>query len=563
MGRELLMKLSKKLLYSVAVLTMVAGSTVEPVAQFAIGMSVVRAAEVSRERPATTTVNIYKLVGDSFSEDITNNNGIENKDGASLAGSYEKLGTNVKGLGDVQFVRYTVKDLKVSDDELKSLTTVELADKKLGTWLKDKKELTKTDSSGKVSETLESKTDVKYLYIEDLTKSPSNISKAFAVPFVLSLPQANSTGEGFLQEINIYPKNVQTNEPKVDKDVKKLSQNDAGFNMGESFDWFLKSTVPTNLEDFEKFEFTDELDACLNFEKVGTVKIGDLSLENDVDYTVATEKLPSEKIKLTVTFKKERLPEISKKIKEASITLLQDETALKQATENTNKAAFLVIPVTAKINEKAVLGKAILNDFTLEYDHTPDKVNNPRPKTPEDKPEVHTGGKKFVKKDAVTSEKTLPGAEFELLTEAGEAVTWTKEMIAANSNKEYIVGGQTVGSPIKLKSGTNGEFEIKGLAFAKDANVDGASVKYQLKETKAPEGYVKPSEVVTFNVTKDSYNKSAQEVNIADATPDTIKNNKRPSIPNTGGIGTVIFIAIDAAVMAFAAKGMKRRTKDN
>ncbi len=198
MGRELLMKLSKKLLYSVAVLTMVAGSTVEPVAQFAIGMSVVRAAEVSRERPATTTVNIYKLVGDSFSEDITNNNGIENKDGASLAGSYEKLGTNVKGLGDVQFVRYTVKDLKVSDDELKSLTTVELADKKLGTWLKDKKELTKTDSSGKVSETLESKTDVKYLYIEDLTKSPSNISKAFAVPFVLSLPQANSTGEGFL-----------------------------------------------------------------------------------------------------------------------------------------------------------------------------------------------------------------------------------------------------------------------------------------------------------------------------------------------------------------------------
>ncbi len=66
------MKLSKKLLYSVAVLTMVAGSTVEPVAQFAIGMSVVRAAEVSRERPATTTVNIYKLVGDSFSEDITN-----------------------------------------------------------------------------------------------------------------------------------------------------------------------------------------------------------------------------------------------------------------------------------------------------------------------------------------------------------------------------------------------------------------------------------------------------------------------------------------------------------
>lgn len=50
--RELLMKLSKKLLFSAAVLTIVAGSTVEPVAQFATGMSIVRAAEVSQERPS-------------------------------------------------------------------------------------------------------------------------------------------------------------------------------------------------------------------------------------------------------------------------------------------------------------------------------------------------------------------------------------------------------------------------------------------------------------------------------------------------------------------------------
>ncbi|MCC9862800.1 hypothetical protein HK159_00215, partial [Streptococcus agalactiae] len=55
------MKLSKKLLFSAAVLTIVAGSTVAPVAQFATGMSIVRAAEVSQARPAKTTVNIYKL----------------------------------------------------------------------------------------------------------------------------------------------------------------------------------------------------------------------------------------------------------------------------------------------------------------------------------------------------------------------------------------------------------------------------------------------------------------------------------------------------------------------
>ncbi|MFP7775491.1 hypothetical protein [Streptococcus dysgalactiae] len=54
-------------------------------------------------------------------------------------------------------------------------------------------------------------------------------------------------------------------------------------------------------------------------------------------------------------------------------------------------------------------------------------------------------------------------------------------MIAANSNKEYIAGEQTVGSPIKLKSGTNGVFEIKGLVFAKDT-INGEDGRREIAE---------------------------------------------------------------------------------
>lgn len=160
------MKLSKKLLFSAAVLTIVAGSTVEPVAQFATGMSIVRAAEVSQERPAKTTVNIYKLQADSYKSEITSNGGIENKDGEVIS-NYAKLGDNVKGLQGVQFKRYKVKT-DISVDELKKLTTVEAADAKVGTILEEGVSLPqKTNAQGLVVDALDSKSNVRYLYVED------------------------------------------------------------------------------------------------------------------------------------------------------------------------------------------------------------------------------------------------------------------------------------------------------------------------------------------------------------------------------------------------------------
>lgn len=504
--RELLMKLSKKLLFSAAVLTMVAGSTVEPVAQFATGMSIVRAAEVSQERPAKTTVNIYKLQADSYKSEITSNGGIENKDGEVIS-NYAKLGDNVKGLQGVQFKRYKVKT-DISVDELKKLTTVEAADAKVGTILEEGVSLPqKTNAQGLVVDALDSKSNVRYLYVEDLKNSPSNITKAYAVPFVLELPVANSTGTGFLSEINIYPKNVVTDEPKTDKDVKKLGQDDAGYTIGEEFKWFLKSTIPANLGDYEKFEITDKFADGLTYKSVGKIKIGSKTLNRDEHYTIDEPTVDNQNT-LKITFKPEKFKEIAELLK--GMTLVKNQDALDKATANTDDAAFLEIPVASTINEKAVLGKAIENTFELQYDHTPDKADNPKPSNPPRKPEVHTGGKRFVKKDS-TETQTLGGAEFDLLASDGTAVT------------------------------------------------------YKLKETKAPEGYVIPDKEIEFTVSQTSYNTKPTDITVdsADATPDTIKNNKRPSIPNTGGIGTAIFVAIGAAVMAFAVKGMKRRTKDN
>lgn len=544
--------------------TMLTSATVAPVAQI-IPSSTVRAEVKSQPtRPETTTVNIYKLQADSYNIEIVNSNGIANKDGEALA-NYDNLGKNVKGLAGVQFKRYKIKDTsQLTDNELKQLTSLELADAKVQTEdLETGISLQqKTDQNGLVTETLDSKTNARYLYVEDVQNSPSNITKAYAVPFILSLPQANSTGTGFLTEINIYPKNVVTDEPKTDKDVKKLGQDDAGYAIGEKFNWFLKSTVPLNLEDYEQFEITDKLSNSLTFSKIGDIKIGEISLQANIDYLVTSPSAENGNT-LKITFVKERLPEIAKLLVNSKLLKTQDD--INQAHVNTNENAFLEIPVETSINEKTVLGKGIENTFTLQYDHTPDKVSNPRPSNPPKNPEVHTGGKRFVKVAAGNDATKLGGAEFDLLMENGDVVKWTEELIKANTNKNYIAGEAVVGQPVKLKSDADGSFEIKGLAYAIDAEATGAEVKYKLKETKAPAGYVIPEAPIEFTVNQTSYNKTPTTINqdAADADPQKVENNKRPEIPNTGGIGTAIFVVLGLIIMFVAARGMRRQKEDN
>lgn len=552
------------MLYSAMALTMMTSATVAPVAQI-IPSSTVRAEVKSQPtRPETTTVNIYKLQADSYNIEIVNSNGIANKDGEALA-NYDNLGKNVKGLAGVQFKRYKIKDTsQLTDNELKQLTSLELADAKVQTGdLETGISLQqKTDQNGLVTETLDSKTNARYLYVEDVQNSPSNITKAYAVPFILSLPQANSTGTGFLTEINIYPKNVVTDEPKTDKDVKKLGQDDAGYAIGEKFNWFLKSTVPLNLEDYEQFEITDKLSNSLTFSKIGDIKIGEISLQANIDYLVTSPSAENGNT-LKITFVKERLPEIAKLLVNSKLLKTQDD--INQAHVNTNENAFLEIPVETSINEKAVLGKGIENTFTLQYDHTPDRVSNPRPSNPPKNPEVHTGGKRFVKVASGNDATKLGGAEFDLLMENGDVVKWTEELIKANTDKNYIAGEAVAGQPVKLKSDADGSFEIKGLAYAIDAEATGAEVKYKLKETKAPAGYVIPEAPIEFAVNQTSYNKTPTTIDVdnADAEPQKVENNKRPEIPNTGGIGTAIFVVLGLVLMLVAAKGMKHHKEEN
>ena len=245
--------------------------------------------------------------------------------------------------------------------------------------------------------------------------------------------------------------------------------------------------------------------------------------------------------------------------------------------------------------EKSENGEVIIHDEIKPEDEQPKKIE---PSVPE----VILGGKKFVKtnNEKADSEKLerLEGAEFyvknaegkflvekmvdqkavedakaaldaaveaynKLDAEAqkGEEGQKAKALVdekqkaydeAYKANASGYDWGEEANAVV-LKSDSEGKFEIKGLAYA-----DG----YQLVEKTAPKDYAKLSGPVDFKVEEGSY--STKDVDIkyeAKDTDNTAKQikNKKVTIPQTGGIGSLIFIVAGLAIMGIAFVAMKKR----
>lgn len=237
---------------------------------------------------------------------------------------------------------------------------------------------------------------------------------------------------------------------------------------------------------------------------------------------------------------------------------------------------------------------------------------NPKPINPTE-PKVITYGAKFVKTD--TEGKRLPGAEFVIRNKENKFLTGTNaDRTAYNAaQKEFedavkaynaaVEKGTisadnkvTIGTveyekeadakaaiaklektrdelwnatlkdmtqwgekdnAIKLTSNELGQFEIAGLAPG----------KYTLVETKAPDTFVDATKAkleFEFEIKADG-SQAVTDIDFGaddkEATNDNAQKviNKKVSIPQTGGIGTIIFTAIGLAIMASAIIAIKKR----
>lgn len=168
--------------------------------------------------------------------------------------------------------------------------------------------------------------------------------------------------------------------------------------------------------------------------------------------------------------------------------------------------------------------------------NTPDKPNPPK----EDK-----GGFRFVKVDNTKDKNRLKNAIFDL---------YVLDKDGKESPYEITKDDKKV--RVTVKSGENGEFEVRDLPFG----------RYRLRETAAPEGYILDTKPIDFLVTSTSYQKAAIMIEnkkstrqivppvVTTTTPNVPKKTyyvptDTPTIPRgplvkTGDIRIVIFMAL-------------------
>lgn len=240
--------------------------------------------------------------------------------------------------------------------------------------------------------------------------------------------------------------------------------------------------------------------------------------------------------------------------------------------------------------------------------------DNPKPLNPSE-PKVVTHGKRFIKVGMVDGEeKRLAGAEFLVKSADGKYLAYKadteiakdKAAVAAAKaeldakvaaykaltaeeqkdqkgtdaieavrvaqeayNKAFreaagqytLVDDKTDANIVRLISDAEGKFEITGLSAG----------TWKLEETKAPATFAKLEADVEFTVAEGTYNGTAQEYKYEETVADGgtqhygLKvENKKVTIPQTGGIGTAIFAVAGIALMAGAVIAMKKnRVEEN
>lgn len=225
--------------------------------------------------------------------------------------------------------------------------------------------------------------------------------------------------------------------------------------------------------------------------------------------------------------------------------------------------------------------------------------DNPKPIEPTT-PEVVVGGKKFVKTTEVATE-LLAGAKFVvkngenkyLAAKSVDTVEAEQKKLEAaktalnaavkaynerkddndvanlktaidNAQKTYNEAFKTAGiryewvdskdaaGVVNLSSNSKGQFMIEGIEYG----------TYKLEEIEAPKGYAKINDV-EFTVAEGTNTDTNIKYDVDSAGNDAKQViNKKVTIPQTGGMGTMIFMVAGLALMGGAFVAMRRRSAE-
>lgn len=245
----------------------------------------------------------------------------------------------------------------------------------------------------------------------------------------------------------------------------------------------------TSSQNLKSYVFTDTMSTGLTFKSVDTVNL------------VKADGTTIKDIKAKVT-----VSDVENNV--FTVTLNNDVLT----AADTYDYEKVVVTYTATLNADAVIGsEGNPNSAHISYTDSFDNSSD----TAETTVKVYTAKLNVLKVDAANSTTLLDGAEFTLYTDD------TCETVADN--------GATV------TTADGGKASFTGLAAG----------TYYLKETKAPAGYTLNNEVFTIVVSANGTIQNEAEYTV------TVKDSK-VVVPQTGGMGTMIFTIVGLSLIACA-----------
>lgn len=381
----------------------------------------------------------------------------------------------------------------------------------------------------------------KYYIVENKAKSTltssEQLANSAAVPVEIELPVFKADGGWYTtgtDAVHVYPKNT-VDKPDVKKVVNETDMHDTAL-VGESKTFKITSTMPEGIKDYQVLTFNDTFSKGLSYNGGFTPTLTRAGVETAIPATAYTFVEPA----------------VGTKAATLSIVFKQEFIATLQPKD------VITIKYNAYINEDAIMGAANPNDISLTYGTNPSETKTVVPTTPPNEetpnPELHTGGKKFKKQDKVT-QAGLSGAQF--VVKNSDGTKFLKQTtVDGKVTKTEWVDSQT--DATVFTSQADGTFEVVGLPYGTaNQKASEGSTDYQLVEIKAPEGYALLQQPITFTVNATSYYQDPTAVDLVAADPQKVDNNK-VTIPQTGGIGSVVVIVAGVLVAGFGLM-LKRR----